>query len=222
MGEAFGAPLVGDDPSGADAVDSDVGALTDSEGVGEGDDGAFAGDVCFAVGFGDDGLEAFDGGDVDDGGAGVLFEVGQGVFGGEEAASEVGIDDAVPLFEGELFDFGFEADAGVVDQGVDGAEEFDGFLDAVLDGGFLADVGGDEVDGADFAVVLDGFEAGLLVEVGDDDVHSGAEEDEGGAFADAVGAAGDEGGFAPEGHVVGFLSVSWVGCHLGAFSGMVL
>ena len=125
----------------------------------------------------------------------------------EEPAAEVGAfevdgDVAVEVGFGEVVQWGFEVDGGVVEEDVDAAEAFDGGVADALDAVLGGDVGlnGQRVD-AEGGEVLDGV-AGFLGggAVVDDDVGAAFGQAGGDVAANAARAAGDDDGGALQVH----------------------
>ena len=185
------------DEAGADGVDSDFFfgyffGEADSESV----DGAFRGGIVdvFVGGTGAGGS----GRNVDDVAALASVFGGHAAHrfaGAEETSEDVDGEDAVEaggvhgVETGLTFD-----DAGVVDQGGDGAEAAVGGIEKADDVGFGADVGLDGYGSASF--LLDGgydlFGGALLTEIVDADVESAGGGEVGGGGSDTAAGAGDD------------------------------
>ena len=112
---AFGE--VGLDDVGVDGADLNAfGGEFGAEGLAEAGDGEFAGGVGGVVGHRE---FSGNGADVDDGAGFLGEEVGENGVDGVDVAPEVGVDDFVPVFEGEFFGGAGAVDAGVVDEYVE-------------------------------------------------------------------------------------------------------
>ena len=121
---------------------------------------------------------------------------GQGKFRHQESAFQIDVDLQVPFFFAAVErGVGIE-DAGVVEEDVEASEGAHGFIDGAAAFGGFANVGAQE-DGLS-AVVQDllGYGmAALLVAAGDGDPGAFFGKQDGGGFADAGGASGDESDF---------------------------
>ena len=128
-------------------------------------------------------------------------EVRQSFAGDEKRAAGVGLEDRVPLIEGEAFEGRGVEDGGVVDEQSRRPKAETTCGDGGADGGFGAHVAGDgegaAAEGCDFGGGCGSF--GLGCAVGDGDVGASASQSEGDGAADAAGASGDESGLAGEG-----------------------
>ena len=93
--------------------------------------------------------------------------------------------------------------AGVVEENVEASEGAYGFIDGAAAFGGLANVGAQE-DGlpAAFQDLFDNGVAALLVAAGDGDFGAFPGEEQGGGFADAGGASGDERDFVLQAHTI--------------------
>src|SRR5262249_61088844 len=84
-----------------------------------------------------------DGRDVDDHAAPAGNHLARDALQAEEHALAVDAHDAVPVDFGEIHDVGAARDAGVVDERVDAAEGVGDLAHHLVDGGDVADVGGE-------------------------------------------------------------------------------
>ena len=153
------------------------------------------------VGAGDD---AGDRRDVDHRAAelvGVLLDLGDAVLAAEEHAVEVDGVHAAPLLERDVLDRLAEADAGGIEQDVNGAELVDGLGDRGLPVVLAGDVELHEMAGR--AQLVGHRLAAIDGDVGDDDLRAFLGHQDGGVGTEARGAAGDQGDLAGQtiGHV---------------------
>jgi len=156
-----------------------------------------AGGIGAAV---EDAAKAGDGGGVDDDAALLREEdLREGFAREEEGAFDVDAEDVVELLLGGGDGVAGDADAGVVAEDVESAEEADGFGDevfAVLGAGDVAL----EADGLGlgFLEELDGGVGGGVADVGDGDLGAFAGEGDRSGLPDALSGAGDEDDFVLE------------------------
>ena len=127
-------------------------------------------------------------------------QVGQRFAGNEKRAARVGVENIVPLFEGEAFERSRSEGAGVVDENVEAAELGDDSGDCSAYRGFGAHIArrGDSAaaESGDLRGGLRGL--GMRFEISDCDVGAGMSQGEGDGATDAACSAGDKGDFTGE------------------------
>jgi len=171
-GEAVGGEVgepgehVGGDECGGDGVDGDA-FFGEEIGVGAGE----AEDACFGGGIvrtDDAAILSGDGGEIDNASPSFGAHVGERALRDEKDGSEIDTDGLVPVGFGDLRGRKRAADAGVVDEDVDGAEGFFYFGEEAFDLAGFGDVGldGDRAAAEFLDFVGHGFGSGrLFVEV---------------------------------------------------------